>query len=128
MPPTDDPNKRARSSPAGNGGDLEGLGMDELLDIYDKKMSNFNEGDIIRGRVVKLTPSEVVIDIGHKSDGLLPLNEVTGYDGTPKVKPGDEIELYLERLEDASGYVVLSRERAERMLVRDRIDAAFKGD
>ncbi|MDQ6801369.1 MAG: 30S ribosomal protein S1 [Acidobacteriota bacterium] len=119
MPPTDPKNSKD---------DLENLGMGELLDMYEKRMSNFAEGDIVRGKVLKITPSEVVIDIGYKSEGLLPIGEVTGYDNTVKVKPGEEIEVFLERLEDPSGYVILSREKAERMLVWDRIEAAFKAD
>jgi small subunit ribosomal protein S1 len=119
MPPTDPKNSKD---------DLENLGMGELLDMYEKRMSNFAEGDIVRGKVLKITPSEVVIDIGYKSEGLLPISEITGYDNIVKVKPGDEIEVFLERLEDPSGYVILSREKAERMLVWDRIEAAFKGD
>ena len=107
---------------------LENLGMDELLDMYEKRMSNFSEGDIVHGRVLKLTPSEAVIDIGYKSEGLLPISELTGYDNVVKVKPGDEIGVFIERLEDPSGYVILSREKAERMLVWDRIEAAYKGD
>jgi small subunit ribosomal protein S1 len=130
MASTDDPkNNQQPHRPSDTGtGEFESLGMDQLLDIYDKKMSNFAEGDIIRGRVVKVTGSEVVIDIGFKSEGLLPIREVTDYDGTVKVKKGDEIQVYLEKLEDASGYVILSREKAERMLVWDRIEAAFKAD
>jgi len=119
MPPTDPKNSKD---------DLENLGMGELLDMYEKRMSNFAEGDIVRGKVLKITPSEVVIDIGYKSEGLLPIGEVTGYDNAVKVKPGEEIEVFLERLEDPSGYVILSREKAERMLVWDRIEAAFKAD
>lgn len=107
---------------------LENLGMEELLDLYDKKMANFAEGEIIRGRVVKINAGEVVVDIGYKSEGLLPLYQVTGYDGHVKIKPGDEIDVFVERLEDPSGYVQLSREKAERMLVWDRIEAAFKAD
>src|SRR5437868_5106806 len=129
MPPMDDSKKTAQKPrPGGNGGEFEGLGMDELLDIYDKKMASFNEGDIIRGRVIKVSPSEVIVDIGYKSEGLLPINEVTSYDGTVRVKAGDEIDVYLERLEDYTGHVILSREKAERMLVWDRIEAAFKAD
>src|ERR1700730_5638034 len=119
MPPTDPKNSKD---------DLENLGMGELLDMYEKRMSNFAEGDIVRGKVLKITPSEVVIDIGYKSEGLLPISEITGYDNIVKVKPGDEIEVFLERLEDPSGYVILSREKAERMLVWDRIEATIKGD
>src|SRR5438477_9983566 len=118
--PSSDPN-----NPPDN---LENLGMDELLDIYEKRMTSFSEGDIVHGKVLKMTPSEVVIDIGYKSEGLLPINEVTGYNSEVKVKPGDEIDVFIERLEDASGYVILSREKAERMLVWDRIEAAYKAD
>ena len=105
---------------------LENLGMDELLDLYSKP--SLTEGEIIRGRVIKVTPSDVVVDIGYKSEGLLPVGEVTGYDGLVKVKRGDEIEVFIERLEDSSGYVALSREKAARMRVWDVIEAAYKGD
>src|SRR6202049_4856516 len=105
MPPTDPKNSKD---------DLENLGMGELLDMYEKRMSNFAEGDIVRGKVQKITPSEVVIDIGYKSEGLLPISEVTGYDNAIKVKPGDEIDVLLDNLEDPSGYVFLARENAVR--------------
>ena len=128
MPSSDDPKNPVQQPRKGEANDLEGLGMDELLEVYDRKMATFAEGDIVRGRVLKLTATEAVVDIGYKSEGLLPIGEVTGSDGQIKVKPGDEIEVYLERLEHNSGYVVLSREKAERMLVWDRIEAAFKAD
>jgi len=129
MPSSDDPkNLKQPLRQGGETNDLEGLGMDELLDMYDRKMSNFAEGDIIRGRVLKVIGAEVVIDIGYKSEGVLPVHEVTGYDGKITVKTGDELDVYIERLENNSGYIVLSREKAERMLVWDRIEAAFKAD
>jgi small subunit ribosomal protein S1 len=129
MPSSDDPkNLKQPLQKGGETNDLEGLGMDELLDMYDRKMSNFAEGDIIRGRVLKVLGAEVVIDIGYKSEGVLPVHEVTGYDGKINVKPGDELDVFIERLENNSGYIVLSREKAERMLVWDRIEAAFKAD
>jgi len=105
---------------------LENLGMEELLDLYSKP--SLTEGEIIRGRVLKITPSDVVVDIGYKSEGLLPVDEVTGFDGVVKVKRGDEIEVFIERLEDSSGYVALSREKAARMRVWDDIEAAYKAD
>jgi len=131
MPSSDDPKNLKQPLRKGgetNSNDLEGLGMDELLDMYDRKMSNFAEGDIIRGRVLKVIGSEVVVDIGYKSEGVLPVHEVTGFDGQITVKPGDELDVFIERLENNSGYIVLSREKAERMLVWDRIEAAFKAD
>jgi small subunit ribosomal protein S1 len=122
-----DPDKPPEPRQA-DGSDLENLGMEELLNIYDKKISTFTEGDIVRGRVLKVTPGEVIVDIGYKSEGLLPIGEVTAYGGEVKIKPGDEIDVFLERLEDISGHVILSREKAERMLIWDRIEAAYKTD
>ena len=122
-----DPDKPPKPRQA-DGSDLENLGMEELLNIYDKKISTFSEGDIVRGRVLKVTPGEVIVDIGYKSEGLLPISEVTAYGGEVKIKPGDEIDVFLERLEDISGHVILSREKAERMLIWDRIEAAYKSD
>src|SRR5215212_11184303 len=126
MPSKDDPKKQKTPAPQGDTNGLENLGMDELLNLYDKPASV--EGEIVTGRVLKVTPSDIVVDIGYKSEGLLPAIEVTGFDGKVRVKPGDEIEVYVERLEDSSGYVALSREKAARMRVWDDIEAAFKAD
>jgi len=129
MASNDDPKKRQppRQPPARQSdASLEGLGMDELLNLYDK--STFAEGEIVKGRVIKVTPTDIVVDIGYKSEGLLPKSEVTGYDGEVRIKPGEEIEVFVERLEDPSGYVMLSREKAARMRVWDDIEAAYKAD
>jgi small subunit ribosomal protein S1 len=125
MAPNDDPKKRQPPSRQSDAS-LEGLGMDELLNLYDK--SAFAEGEIVTGRVIKVMPTDIVVDIGYKSEGLLPLGEVTGFDGQVRVKAGDEIEVFVERLEDPSGYVMLSREKAARMRVWDDIEAAYKTD
>ncbi len=128
MASNDEPKKNTAPPRQGDASrNLDSLGMDELLSLgYDK--STVNEGEIVTGRVVKVTPSDVVVDVGYKSEGLLPVGEVTGYDGQVRVKRGDEIEVFIERLEDTSGYVILSREKAARMRVWDDIEAAFKAD
>jgi small subunit ribosomal protein S1 len=126
MASNDDPKKPHQPPRPADANGLENLGMDELLNLYDKPSSH--EGEIVRGRVVKVTASDIVVDIGYKSEGLLPASEVTGYDGKVRVKAGDEIEVFVERLEDSSGYVILSREKAARMRVWDTIEAAFKAD
>ncbi|HEV7920411.1 MAG TPA: 30S ribosomal protein S1 [Thermoanaerobaculia bacterium] len=125
MPSKDDPKKQTPPRPGDTNG-LENLGMDELLNLYDKPASV--EGEIVTGRVLKVTPSDIVVDIGYKSEGLLPASEVTGFDGKVKVKPGDEIEVFVERLEDQSGYVILSREKAARMRIWDEIESAYKAE
>ncbi len=123
---SNDEMKKSNQPRQADSGNLENLGMDELLDLYSKP--TLTEGEIIRGRVIKVTPTDVVVDIGYKSEGLLPVQEVTSYDGQVKVKRGDEIEVFIERLEDSSGYVALSREKAARMRVWDVIEEAYKAD
>jgi small subunit ribosomal protein S1 len=124
--PSNDESKKPVQPRQADSGNLENLGMDELLDLYSRP--TLAEGEIVKGRVLKVTPSDVVVDIGYKSEGLLPAPEVTGYDGQVRVKRGDEIEVFIERLEDASGYVALSREKAARMRIWDDIEAAYKAD
>src|SRR5205085_2603189 len=128
MASNDEPKKNTAPPRQGDASrNLDSLGMDELLSLgYDK--STIAEGEIVTGRVLKVTPSDVVIDVGYKSEGLLPVGEVTGYDGQVRVKRGDDLEVFIERLEDTSGYVILSREKAARMRVWDDIEAAFKAD
>ena len=109
---SNDQPKKNDASRQGDARNLDTLGMEELLSLYDK--STLTEGEIVTGRVLKVTPSDVVVDVGYKSEGLLPVVEVTGYDGQVRVKRGDDLEVFIERLEDPSGYVILSREKAAR--------------
>src|SRR5258708_27009328 len=109
MPSSDDPkNSKEPLRKGGETNDLEGMGMDELLDMYDRKMSNFAEGDIIRGKVLKVSGAEVVVDIGYKSEGVLPTHEVTGFDGQVTVTASDELAVFIERLGTTSAHIVPS--------------------
>ena len=128
MPSSDDPKKKQPSSTPSDVRYDEAVGMEELLEMYDKKMAEFSEGDIVRGRVVQVTASEIVVDIGYKSEGILSRDEMRPLPGQPEVKTGDEVEVYIERIEGPSGHVMLSREKAARMLVWDRIEEAFKSE
>ena len=99
---------------------------DRLLQEYDDKYKNLAEGDIINGRVIKVTSGEVIVDIGHKSEGIIPIHEFVGSDGKIHVKAGDEIAVLLEDQDSFDGYLKLSREKAERIRVWDQIERAFK--
>jgi small subunit ribosomal protein S1 len=127
MPSADDPKpqkpSRTTSEPASP--EMDSFGMDELLKMYDQKMSEFAEGDIVKGRVLQVNPTEVVVDIGYKSEGVVPAHEMRNPAGEFEVRAGDEIEVYVERLEGPAGHVLLSREKASRMLIWDIIEKAF---
>lgn len=126
MASRDDQKKPDQLNGRGDTNSLENLGMDQLLDMFDKAASA--EGEIVVGRVVKITSTDIIVDIGYKSEGILPKTEVMDFSGNVRVKPGEDIEVFVERLEDSSGYVMLSRSKAARVRVWDDIEAAFKAD
>jgi small subunit ribosomal protein S1 len=82
------------------------------------------EDRVIKGTVLKLTPTHVVVDIGTKSEGLLPLSEVLDHEGKPKVKAGDEIDVMREKGQTEEGYVNLSHQKAARLHAWDDIEKA----
>lgn len=128
MAVTDDPTRKNSDENGPSDRELESVGMEDLLRIYDEKIAEFTEGDIIKGRIIKIRPSEVVVDIGYKSEGIIPIAEVTGFDGTVQVSQGEEIDVSIERLEDSSGYVLLSREKARRLAVWDELEKAQRDE
>jgi small subunit ribosomal protein S1 len=85
------------------------------------------EDRVIKGTVLKLTSTHVVIDVGAKSEGLLPLSEVLDQDGKPKVKPGDEIDVMREKGQTEEGYINLSHQKAARIHAWDEIEKALNG-
>jgi small subunit ribosomal protein S1 len=94
--------------------------------MYDESMRNLNEGEIVTGRVIALTPNEVVVDVGYKSEGLVPRGEFVGHDGNLTVKVGDEVDVLLEKAEDIEGHVLLSHQKAQRMKRWNDIERAYR--
>ncbi|MFZ0279255.1 MAG: 30S ribosomal protein S1 [Candidatus Sulfotelmatobacter sp.] len=82
------------------------------------------EDRVIKGTVLKLTATHVVVDIGTKSEGMLPLSEVLDHEGKPKVKPGDEIEVMREKGQTEEGYVNLSHQKAAKIHAWEEIEKA----
>ncbi len=96
-----------------------------LLDLYDSSFGNLAEGEVVKGTVLKVTSSEVIVDVGYKSEGLIALNEFLDEQGEVTVQDGDLVDVLLERTEDRDGYVVLSREKAEKMKIWDEVEKAY---
>src|SRR5467141_2556569 len=83
-----------------------------------------SEDRVIKGTVLKLTGTHVVVDIGAKSEGMLPLSEVLDHEGNPKFKPGDEIDVMRDKGEAEEGYINLSHQKAQRIHAWDEIEKA----
>src|SRR5215510_7908148 len=96
-----------------------------LLDVYDNSVRNIAEGEVVKGTVLKVTPSEVIVDVGYKSEGIIPVGEFLDENGEVTVQAGDIVDVLLERTEDREGYVVLSREKAEKMKIWDEVEKAY---
>jgi small subunit ribosomal protein S1 len=97
------------------------------LEAYSTPESETVTGEerVLKGTVLKVTGSHVVVDIGQKSEGLVPIAEVTGPDGNPTVQPGDEIDVMIEKGETEEGYINLSHQKAQRLRAWDEIDRAY---
>lgn len=98
----------------------------KLVAMYDESMRNLNEGEIITGRIIGMTENEVIVDVGYKSEGLVPKAEFIDRDGQLRVNIGEEIDVLLEKAEDQEGHVLLSRQKAERMRRWTDIEAAYR--
>jgi len=110
---------------AGYQEDMDPEEFASLLNLYDTSFRNISEGEVVKGTVLKVTASEVVVDVGYKSEGIIQVNEFLDANGQVTVQPGDTVDVLLERTEDKDGYVVLSREKAEKMKIWDEIEKAY---
>src|SRR6187455_28290 len=77
---------------------------ERLIALYDESMRHLSEGEIVRGRIIGVTPNEVIVDVGYKSEGLIPIEEFRDHSGQIKVNVGDDIEVLLEKTEDLEGH------------------------
>jgi small subunit ribosomal protein S1 len=99
--------------------------LETMMEMYNGTMASIEEGEIVKSRVLDIRDNMVVLDIGFKSEGTIPLEE---FKDLPDLKPGDEVEVLLEHLEDQEGSVVLSKKKADFMRVWERIRVAYEND
>ena len=112
------------------GEETETQAKNEFSDLMNSDSAkNFAEGEVFMGKVVSMNDEFVTVDIGYKQEGLVLAREFRNYDGSLKVKVGDEIQVYLEKLESAMGNLVLSKDKAEILKAWDKIsEACEKGE
>lgn len=98
----------------------------QLRELVEESFHTLREGEVVRGTVVAVTESDVVVDIGFKSEGMIPRGEFLDREGKVTVKPGDEVDVLVERFDEMMGEIRLSRERAAKMRVWDVLETAFR--
>ncbi|HVR69588.1 MAG TPA: 30S ribosomal protein S1 [Vicinamibacteria bacterium] len=111
---------------AGDGAAMDAEQYERLLDMYDVSFKNFAEGEVVKGVVLQVSESEVIVDVGYKSEGIIPIDEFRDETGKLSIKVGDTVDVLLEKTEDKEGYVVLSKEKAEKMKVWDDVERAYQ--
>src|SRR5271170_8250875 len=99
--------------------------MLEMKDLIAKSFREFKEGQIVKGRILEVRPREVLVDIGYKSEGAIPLSE---FDDSDDLQVGDEVEVLILRLENDEGSVILSKEKAAYRQNWEKIVKVFQGD
>jgi small subunit ribosomal protein S1 len=104
----------------------DNLPIEEYEKLLDQYNANVAEGEVVKGKILQISSSEVVVDVGYKSEGIIRTEEFLDEFGKPSVQVGDEVEVLLEKVENREGYLILSREKAEKMKVWDQIESAYQ--
>jgi small subunit ribosomal protein S1 len=99
---------------------------ENLLDRYQFSTTEITMGKILKGRVIKTTPTHVVVDIGFKTEGLIPNEDFTDPKALAELRPGSEIETMLENTDIKDGYLVLSKKRADGLRAVENLGKAFE--
>jgi small subunit ribosomal protein S1 len=95
-----------------------------LAALYEETFKNLEEGTITEGRIVAVTKDKVVVDIGYKSEGMIP-NDQFSTEELQNVKVGDRLQVYIEECEDADGNLILSKEKADKMKIWEELEKLF---
>ncbi len=117
--PLDDFNWEAYES----GEALSPVSKEDQEKAYDNTLNKVNEREVVEGTVISMNKREVVVNIGYKSDGIIPMSE---FRYNPDLKPGDKVEVYIENQEDKKGQLVLSHRKARLSLAWDRVNQALE--
>ena len=98
---------------------------EQIAEEYDKTLSNVAVGEVVEGTVTAITKREVMVNIGYKSEGVIPVSE---FRYNPDLKVGDRIEVYVESAEDKNGQLSLSHKKARQLKSWDRVNEALAND
>ncbi|MBQ4519637.1 MAG: 30S ribosomal protein S1 [Bacteroidaceae bacterium] len=108
-----------------NGAAETSLSKEELEKAYDGTLNNVNSSEVVDGKVISMNKREVVVNIGYKSDGIIPLSE---FRYNPELAIGDTVEVFIENQEDKKGQLILSHKKARAARSWDRVNAALENE
>lgn len=108
--------------------DVDFEDMDAIQDLYDQTFQNIQEGEVIRGHIVQISDDFVMVDIGYKSEGQIPIHEFKDEKGEIQAAIGDEVDVLLEFHDDEDGSIHLSKEKAAKIKIWDDISRVYNDD
>ena len=108
-----------------NGETLSTVSHEDMEKAYDNTLNKVNDREVVDGTVIAMNKREVVVNIGYKSDGIIPLSE---FRYNPDLKIGDKVEVYIENQEDKKGQLILSHKKARATRSWDRVNAALENE
>ena len=108
-----------------NGEAATSMSHEDLEKAYDGTLNKVNDREVVDGTVIAMNKREVVVNIGYKSDGIIPLSE---FRYNPDLKVGDTVEVYIENQEDKKGQLILSHKKARATRSWDRVNAALENE
>jgi len=100
-------------------------GANDFEALFEESLRTVKPGGVVKGRVVGVTSTHVLIDVGYKSEGQIPIHEFTDRQGNVTVKVGDDVDVYFDSEEGEGGGIVLSRQRAENLKIWEDLEKAF---
>ena len=106
-------------------GAAAGGGLSEFEAMFEESLRTVKPGGVVKGRVVGITSTHVLIDVGYKSEGQIPIQEFSDRQGNVQVNVGDDVDVYFDSSEGEGGGIVLSRQRAENLKLWEDLEKAF---
>jgi len=113
---------------ARRGAEATTAGKEDLMEMYEESFKRVEEGQVVQGRIVQVDKEFLLVDIGYKFEGQVPIAEVTRPDGTIDANVGDTIDVMMERWDDEGGVLLLSKEKASKIKVWEDIKKAYEED
>jgi len=101
---------------------------ENFMELYEESLKSIQEGEVVTGQIVHIDKEYVLVDIGYKSEGQIPIREFLDEDGNLTAKVGDNVDVLLERKEDDEGVIFLSKEKASKIKVWDKIKEIYERD
>jgi len=122
----DSPDNNQHNTPTGKEESKNTVSRNQMRELVEESFQHLREGDVVRGTIVAFNDNDVVVDIGFKSEGIISRSEFTDRDGKLTVKPGDEVDVLVERFDEMMGEIRLSRERAAKIRVWEVLETAHR--